>query len=284
MGLYPVPSFATGFARNASQSLFPSLWKDLKGLWLPCLGVQGQRLFDVSGFRNDGDLLNMTNDDWVPGKDDGYALALDGSGDQIDCGDKSIFDITDEITVGSTFLPTVINADNMVLNKGNNAKGYYLEIRDFLGVVDLVWRYDNVRNGTNNDAIVSPPGSVLLNTWATFHGNYSASQQKMQLFKDGILSAEAGATGSAASPTGLNLRFGIWFNGSSFPFTGLIAGTHIYNRILLEQEMLLLASFPYAPLILKDDLMAFLVAGRLSRYHDLSGIGSQGQMTWNPLG
>ena len=75
------PSFSTGYARNASESANPNLWKGLVGAWMPSFGVTGEKLRDVSGNGNDGTLTNMdAASDWV-GTSKGLALDFDGSND-----------------------------------------------------------------------------------------------------------------------------------------------------------------------------------------------------------
>lgn len=74
----PKPSYATGYARNASESANPNLWKGLVGAWMPSLGVTGEKLKDVSGNGNDGTLTNMdAASDWVA-TSKGLALDFDG--------------------------------------------------------------------------------------------------------------------------------------------------------------------------------------------------------------
>lgn len=46
-------TFETGYANNITEALYPQLWRGLIGAWSPELGVQGQRLIDLSGNRND---------------------------------------------------------------------------------------------------------------------------------------------------------------------------------------------------------------------------------------
>ncbi len=70
-----VVSQQTGYARNASESAYPNLWRGLVGWWCPSINPRGgNRLFDLSPFGNTGTLTNMTNDDWVVS---GGAGALD---------------------------------------------------------------------------------------------------------------------------------------------------------------------------------------------------------------
>jgi len=79
------PSYATGYAKNASQSAHPNLWDGLVGAWMPSLGVTGETLRDVSGNGNHGTFEGGTSwgtnhqersiyldgdDDWVSGLGD----------------------------------------------------------------------------------------------------------------------------------------------------------------------------------------------------------------------
>jgi len=55
------PSYASGYAKNASQSAHPNLWDGLVGAWMPSLGVTGETLRDVSGNGNHGTLQYDTS-------------------------------------------------------------------------------------------------------------------------------------------------------------------------------------------------------------------------------
>ena len=77
------PSYATGYAKNASQSAHPNLWDGLVGAWMPSLGVTGDTLRDVSGNGNHGTLTNMdASSDWVA-TSKGLALDFDGVNDYV---------------------------------------------------------------------------------------------------------------------------------------------------------------------------------------------------------
>lgn len=76
------PSFKQGYARSASESAAPNLWKGLVVAWVPSLGPTGLPLFDVSGNRNHGTLSDMDPaTDWVVGGNPrfpGYVLDFEG--------------------------------------------------------------------------------------------------------------------------------------------------------------------------------------------------------------
>ncbi len=59
----------------------------LRGSWLLNEGL-GMKAYDLSPFANDGTLTNMTEADWVAGRD-GYALDFDGVNDYVDLGDNN---------------------------------------------------------------------------------------------------------------------------------------------------------------------------------------------------
>ncbi len=78
------PSYATGYAKNASQSAHPNLWDGLVGACMPSLGVTGETLRDVSGNGNHGTLTNMdAASDWVA-TSKGLALDFDGTAGSTD--------------------------------------------------------------------------------------------------------------------------------------------------------------------------------------------------------
>ena len=93
------PSYASGYAKNASQSAHPNLWDGLVGAWMPSLGVTGETLRDVSGNGNHGTLTNMDPaSDWV-GTSKGLALDFDGSNDYVDCGVSKSTEVIDSISI-----------------------------------------------------------------------------------------------------------------------------------------------------------------------------------------
>ena len=81
----PQPTYQQGFARSASESAYPSLWKGLVGAWAMGLGPTGiATLRDVSGNQNHGTIKgSMTSTDSVV-SDGRYALDFDGTDDGID--------------------------------------------------------------------------------------------------------------------------------------------------------------------------------------------------------
>lgn len=124
-----IATYKQGYARSASESAYPNLWKPLAGAWSPSLGPTGLTLFDQSGNNNHGTLVGMdAATDWVVGEK-GYELSLDGINDQIDIG---VFDKVDTgpFTVSVWMDITAAGApDNAAVisnNTGENFKGPFL--------------------------------------------------------------------------------------------------------------------------------------------------------------
>lgn len=72
------PSYATGYAKNASQSAHPNLWDGLVGAWMPSLGVTGGTVKDVSGNSND---VTLFADAHFETTSRGHAIDFDRNGD-----------------------------------------------------------------------------------------------------------------------------------------------------------------------------------------------------------
>ena len=91
------PSYASGYAKNASQSAHPNLWDGLVGAWMPTLGVTGETLRDVSGNGNHGTLTGMdAATDWVA-TSKGLALDFDGVDDYVNT-NSSVVSLDDDFT------------------------------------------------------------------------------------------------------------------------------------------------------------------------------------------
>lgn len=272
-----VPNFAHGFARSASEASFPGLWKDLVGLWAPILGKQGQTLYDWSGLANHGTLVNMTNDDWIPDKN-GWSLDFDGSNDRVNIGNPDSLNITNEITIEAWIKTTDTNG--AIINKDAIGGGTRQYAMYFAGN-QLVIIFFNPAT-----FVIAPAGVGNDGKWhhilGRLKGTSFGGDGKAYLYIDGKLLGVSAGTLASISSTGSPLWIGNRIDG--FALDGQIGKVSIYNRALSDTEISLLATIPYAPLILDDELLAFLILGRLSRYHDLTGLGGQGQMTWNPLG
>ena len=75
------PSFSTGYAKNASESANPNLWKGLVGAWMPSFGDSGKLLQDISGRSNDAELLGRTSIPKVTIRRGVKSILMDGNSD-----------------------------------------------------------------------------------------------------------------------------------------------------------------------------------------------------------
>ena len=133
------PSYKQGFARNASQSNNPGLWKGLAGLWMPGLGPTGLSLRDISGHGNHGTLTNMDPaTDWVLGDPRYGGWALEFSA------------ITEHV-----LLPALTFADN-----------WTIAVRAWWNVTSTAWSHDTpLAFAVGNDQIMIKRSGDALTSW-----------------------------------------------------------------------------------------------------------------------
>ena len=254
--LYPIPTFRTNFARNPKEAHFPNLWKGLVGLWAPYVGVQGQTLLDLSGFRNDGVLTNMTNDNWVPGKL-GWAL--------------------DYIAASLNYvsIPNIVVGNSSMTSFAwfkTSTSGSFMHLVSLTNLAEnhrFYWRVngnDNkiqaiVRSGAGgSQSSITGLGSVVTNgAWHLGVFVRDTSADKIFFYLDGVDISGGGITDDSGNIQNTSTVIGrrSVFSPNAY-FNGQIGFAGVYNRATLPQEIALLYAIPHAPLIPRDDLMAFL--------------------------
>jgi hypothetical protein len=218
-------SIHSGFARSASEAMFPRLFPD--ACWLcpslnPAMG--GTRLWDLSGGQNWGTLTNMANDDWVVsgGK---YALDFDGSNDFVSA----------EIPLLSGSLLFSIWARGVA---GNASTNYIASIP----IVSAGSNGIDFRNPTNAQANLALVGSfVTINSGVDIRGSWNHLVLGYRsglafFFVNGILvGSQSWPNGiSSLSSRQLNLgRFGSF--GSHSPVQ--IDDVRLYSRGLTDGEI-----------------------------------------------
>jgi hypothetical protein len=73
----PQPSYQQGYARSASESAKPALWRGLRGAWVSQLGPTGTQLLDISGNGRHGAFVDMVANDWlIRGEAGGYVINM----------------------------------------------------------------------------------------------------------------------------------------------------------------------------------------------------------------
>lgn len=248
----------TGYARNASESAYPNLWRGLVGWWCPSINPRGgNRLFDLSPFQNHGTLTNMANDDWVVSGGQG-ALDFDGVNDFVNLGYKPIFDLAVTKTVAIWVFARAFD--------GSFSTNDIISTDNILGV--RTWQFNATNpNGISTDArinvfsfgtaggirdIASTSEVLTVNRWhhiAFTSPDRLATASEVKVYVDGIqvntTDLSSGTFGEANTLTFDNrLQLG-WRPGNNnidIAWNGLQDDCRLYSRVLSPSELRLLAS------------------------------------------
>ena len=222
------PSYATGYAKNASQSAHPNLWDGLVGAWMPSLGVTGETLRDVSGNGNHGTLTNMdAATDWV-GTSKGLALDFDRANDIVIVNDQNGFfrrSGTDDLSVSCWIYPTITGGYQSILGNRSSHYSFNYLIYEHLngGTIQL---HGNTQNKSN----YTPPSGKWTHIVATVRKNI------YRLYANGeLVGGPSSYNYWVANPT--LLCFGAYSTNASEPYGGRLTDTSIYFRALSPSEI-----------------------------------------------
>ena len=244
------PSYATGYAKNASQSAHPNLWDGLVGAWMPSLGVTGGTLRDVSGNGNHGTLTNMdAASDWVA-TSKGLALSFDGSNDYVKPYNLPVNftkDFSFSINISSSSASTVV------------AMGHYASFlsRWWVGFTSGKLRFLINIGGTNHSFLT--PYAVNDSRWVNAAASVSQKSNVVSFFVDGVLFGSQSTSGSYSNT---NNTFNIGrYDTAGFYWAGKISNTSIYNRALSPTEIKQLHVDSLAPFRRKQRVSVRVPAG-----------------------
>ena len=248
----PKPSYATGYAKNASESANPNLWKGLVGAWMPSFGVTGETLKDVSG--NKLNAVCSTGLDWSASK---FGKSIVVADDNIqtevtELGKRFSFAMWVKVdyAASDTYARLIAFGNNnyvsMVINKVSFANKF-------------VWQQ---LNGYSQNAVSQ---TNVSGEWQHIAGTYDFTVQR--LFVDGNLEA----TLSRPSQTISDYR---WYLGgspdasySSLAYmVGEIGNAYIYNRVLSATEIKQLYLNPSAPFLRKQQTVGISTAQAFNPY------------------
>ena len=241
------PSYASGYAKSASESAHPNLWDGLVGAWMPSLGVTGDTLRDVSGNENHGTLTNMDPaTDWVT-TSKVLALDFDGVNDLVEVPDNESLSIATSDWTIVCLLKNLQGTTNTGKFEGIVQKGYF----------EANTGWEILRNGTNPSG---PIGCVAVayGNQAQF-GNTAMSSTDFSsivwrkkgtnstLWLNGNLDDETtlGSKNEYSSPLVIGQR-----NLSAVSpgyFNGPISSVYIFDRGLSPNEIKQLYVDPLAP-------------------------------------
>lgn len=265
------PSLHTGIARNFSESAYPGLWRGLKGLWCPSVGIQGRQLIDFSGYGHTGLFSSgMGMDAWTPSPY-GWALKYDGVDDCINLG-TGIVDLNGEFTIlfrarlddiltdtyvgvgASNSVATATTGYMMFIHK-NNKGGYVLQ-------------YDEGAPAAAYST--SPSKAAIADQWYTVVMRRTPSG--ILMFQDDYVTIS-----DSTNPTFLTSTTQNWGIGTYDPvnvsvlFKGQIGDVMIWDRGLAPREMELVSQGFAHPLSLAEK-------GSLSRRIPRGSVSTVGAM------
>ena len=234
-----VVSQQTGYARNASESAYPNLWTGLVGWWLPSVNPRGgNRLFDLSPFRNHGTLTNMSNDDWVVSGGAG-ALDFDGVSNRV------------SIPANSAFAPTnaAYSAWIKAASLTGTDKSFFSQISSGGDVGRALRRDTNqiqftIASSLGNYRVWRSTSTITTNWTHVCVTQIGVDTPKIYI--NGIESSVSlilsGGTPTPPTAQVLSLGFDGEFIQTLYNFAGLIDDCRIYSRALTPPEIRLLAS------------------------------------------
>jgi hypothetical protein len=251
---WALPSYGRGFAKNASQAMYPHLWRHLSAAYSPGLGYQGNTLIRYSASRQNAGGANasftsITNDDWVP-SDDRLCLSLDGSSKYVDTNVKptnflngettgargtivwwtrpntAFNDATTQMMWGAFVNPTEISAQ-----KNSNGNMY------------IGW------NGASDTraVIAASASNYTQNQWGCYALTYTNGGNTNVYFNGRPIGSFTSSGTSVVYPNA-TLRIGNIQSGGFF--NGKIGDFYIYTRILDMTEIAQISNgaSPFIPL------------------------------------
>ena len=259
----PKPSYATGYAKNASESANPNLWKGLVGAWMPSFGVTGKYLYDLSQRDIEGRYAlgdgNVYNFDpaisWVVSNSK-QGINLNGANQNI----RNIVEMKREaFTIEVEFEWDDFNTNNVAFLTAGTLER--LEIH--LGGI-----------GTNGVRFIPyrPYGYGMLDvqnavTSGINHFVFTANHDETSKFyKNGAFNSESSAVGSSNSILGQRFFYiGSRLNGK-YHLDGKIFNVKIWNRVLKPSEIKQLYLNPSAPFKRKQQTVGISTAQAFNPY------------------
>ena len=226
----PQPTWKQGFARSASESAHPELWKGLVGAWSPGLGPTGSILHDAAAFKNDG-TWNGTGEHWAT-SDGRYTGQFNGSDDFVDA------DGPQKTLAGATLATLSFWGHRSATNRRVTCGFQNSPFR-----FNIIWfsdgkAYHQVEDGTGNFPNYALTGTGWHHFLMTFDGSLPQSD-RMKVYLDGqnkTLSGTIQPPAALASAANLeSFKIGIDNDTTRFT-TGLIDDTLLYTRVLNPSE------------------------------------------------
>lgn len=253
-----IPSWHNNYARNATQSRFPDLWDELKGLWVPALGPTGTVLRDMSHGGNHGALIAMdAATDWTV-TPMGYSLDfVAGSSQYVNVGRPHI-PVDSLVSIVAWVNTTDLTISEAVFGwrfsfkfgiEGNVA-GDPLRFTNF-GVIDV----DSASSGISANTLI--------------HIAFTYDKKNVVFYLNGKHLSTSAQTGTIGTSDG-DYFIGA-YNDEGVPgdsWSGKVLSLGYYARALNPDQVFTLYRNPYAPLLLRSQAVgkAAAVADDMSHY------------------
>lgn len=253
------PSYASGYAKSASESANPNLWDGLVASWVPNLGVTGDSLRDISGKGS-----HATGDNFDVGTDWGItevgpALTLNGDGSEGMLTSVSAGDLVgtgnERLRITLSFWVKLNLVHQGMILGGTNGGGDRFYIECFGSNPAFHWGFGDSNNAGDSNA---------LYTVGKWH-HYAAVRIGGTVidYLDGIEVGRAvgiSSGGYTTNPIGIG-----YYNNGSLGFDGDIGLCQIWNRPLRAGEVAEIAADPmgmfrqrrYAPVSLQVEEPSF---------------------------
>lgn len=239
-----LPTYKQGYAKNPEESFYPEDWQGLIGAWCPFLGPTGLTLFDHSGYKNHGSLVNMSpGSAYLISADShraGYALEFDGSDDKVDVPDSPIWDASDDISISCW-----LNYDTKALNEAflcrwdesSNQRVWSIAFQDdSVGNIRFDTSSSGGFEGQNNVASTS---GTAAGSWYHILCCHNSVDRTNKIYLNGSLEATTSSTEIALhnSDIGVFIGYSPQFGGSEKLLDGRLDDVRIYNRALTDRQV-----------------------------------------------
>lgn len=244
------PSYKRGWATRGA-SVNPGLWRALGGVWAPFLGIQGGKLFDHSGFRQNATLNGGVS--WALGPN-GYELDYNGTTGYLSMPDSDKHSFGDAASDSPlTFFAHICMDDAtrfFIVTKGQTGGSIEFDFATagsdvlFARFMDL--NTSNSIQAISDNAFTADEGNPI-SVATTYTGG--GSETDIELYRNGKpISHTPVLTGSytAMHNTGFSLNIGRRDSTTTPQYAnGKIGVFAMWRRVLLSSELLLLHNFPH---------------------------------------
>lgn len=216
------------FARSASESRYPQLWRGIVGAWCPSLGPTGASLRDWSGRANHGTLTNLTlANSWArshTGKGGGSgALLLDGTGYVAVTKGFAAISGVDPHGVSIWVNPSSLVNSPVVWSRSGGSGEMYLQV----AALNVFWQVGaSFRTYTY---------STTTSAWTHFFASKTGSGDNGFLYINGVAQTPSAGT-IASTPTLSDMLIGA-YNGAVNRLSGYVDDLQVFNSLVSASEV-----------------------------------------------